>query len=71
MKYLFEEEEVTCVELEKQLGLKRGDIKEITVRPEGAVEVETTDELNPANLQELRGILKSHNLIRGKKLAST
>lgn len=66
MKYLFEEAELTCVELEKQLGLKRGDIKEITVYPEGAVEVESI-ELSSTKQQKLRDILKTHSLPRGKR----
>ncbi len=68
MKYLFEETELNPVELEKQLGLKRGDIKEITIYPEGAVEVETADELSSTKLQKLRDILKLHNLPRGRKI---
>lgn len=67
MKYLFEVEELTCVELEKQLGLKRGDIKELTIYPEGAVEVETKDELSSSSQNKLRDILKNHNLSRGSK----
>lgn len=66
MKYLFEETELTCVELEKQLGLKRGDIKELTIYPEGAVEVESI-ELSSTKLQKLKAILKLRNLPRGKK----
>ncbi len=69
MKYLFEETELTCVELEKQLGLKRGDIKEITIYPEGAVEVESV-ELSSTKLQKLKAILKTHNLPRGKRAMS-
>ena len=67
MKYLFEEAELTCVGLERQLGLGRGDIKEITIYPEGAVEVETAKELSSTQQTKLRDILKSHSLPRGKK----
>lgn len=67
MKYLFEETELTCVELEGQLGLGRGSIKELTIYPEGAVEVETANELSSTKLQKLKDILKTHNLPRGKK----
>ena len=70
MKYLFEEAELTCVELEKQLGLKRGDVKELTIYPEGAVEVETAEELSSTKQEKLRDILKSRNLPRGKKAKS-
>ncbi len=70
MKYLFEETELNPIELEKQLGLERGDIKEITIHPEGAVEVETANELSSTKLQKLKDILKSHNLPRGKRAMS-
>ena len=66
MRYVFEEPELTCVELEEQLGLERGDIKEITIYPEGGVEVESV-ELNATKLRKLRSILRAHNLPRGKK----
>lgn len=66
MKYLFEETELNPVELERQLGLKRGDIKEITIYPEGAVEVEAI-ELSSTKQTKLRDILGLHNLPRGKK----
>jgi len=66
MKYLFEQTELTCVELEKQLGLKRGDIKEITIYPEGAVEVEAI-ELSSTKQGKLRDVLRLRNLPRGKK----
>lgn len=67
MKYLFEETELNPVELEKQLGLERGAIKELTIYPEGAIEVDTADELNPADLIKLKEALKLHSLPRGKK----
>lgn len=67
MKYLFEETELNPVELEKQLGLRRGDIKGLTVYPEGAVEVEAI-ELSEFIQKKLRDILKAHNLLRGRKI---
>lgn len=67
MKYLFEETGLNPVELEKQLGLKHGDIKELTIYPEGAVEVETEIELSSTKQQKLRDILRLHSLPRGKK----
>ncbi len=67
MKYLFEEAELTCVELEKQLDLKHGDIKEIIIYPEGAVEVEVVEELSSTKQTKLKNVLKSYNLPRGKK----
>lgn len=32
-----------CIELEKALGLKRGDVVSITTEPDGSVEVEFAD----------------------------
>lgn len=66
MKYLFEATELTCVELEKQLGLKRGDIKEIIIYSKGAVEVEAI-ELSSSDQKKLKDILRLRNLPRGKK----
>lgn len=70
MKYLFEETELNPIELEKQLGLGRGDIKEITIYPEGAVEVETANELSSTQQTKLKNVLKSHSLPRGKRAMS-
>jgi len=67
VKYLFEEVSLTCVEFEKRLGLKRGDIKEVTIYPEGAVEIETAIDLDATNQQKVKDVLKLHNLPRGKK----
>ena len=66
MLYLVETEPLTCVELEKQLGLKRGDIKEITIHPEGAVEIEAID-LTSTQQGKMKAILRLYNLPRGKK----
>jgi len=67
MKYLFEEAGPNPVELEKQLGLKRGDIKAVKIYVEGAVEIDTAIDLDSTKLQKVRDILKAHNLPRGKK----
>ena len=67
MKYLFEEETLNPVELEKRLGLKRDEVKSITIYPGGAVEVETTADLDSTKQQKLKDILKLRNLPRGKK----
>ena len=36
MKYLYEQERITCISLEQELGLTRGDIKELIIYPDGA-----------------------------------
>lgn len=67
MKYLFEKPELNCVELEKELGLKRGDIAEITIDYSGAVEIETKNVLTDALKAKLQEALEKRNLPRGKK----
>lgn len=66
-RYVYEVEELTCVSLEKELGLKRGDINELTIYPEGAVEIETAIELNTTQQDELKAALAKRNLPRGKR----
>jgi len=67
MRYLFEQEELNCVSLEKELGLNRGDIAGITIYPEGAVEVETSFDLPATAQDKLKAALERRNLPRGKK----
>ena len=67
MKYLFEQGELTCVALEAELGLKRGDIKSLTVYPGGAVEVETLNVLTTSQQDGMKQSLAKRNLPRGKK----
>ena len=67
VKYLYEEAELTCVSLEKELGLKRGDIVELTIYPEGAVEVETKIDLTITVQDKMKASLLKRNLPRGKK----
>jgi len=67
MKYLFEQETLNPVNLEKELGLMRGDIKEITVHDTGAVEIETAFDLTTTNLDKVKATLGKRNLPRGKK----
>lgn len=66
MKYLYEQDELTCVTLEKELGLNRGDIKELTLYSEGAVVVEAID-LTTTQQAQLKAALTKRNLPRGKK----
>ena len=67
MKYLFETEELSCVALEMELGLKRGDVASLTIYPSGAVEVETAFDLPAAAQDNLKAALEKRNLPRGKK----
>ena len=67
MKYLLEAEELNCVSLENELGLKRGDIVSITTYPSGAVEIETKTELTTDTYDKLKVSLSKKNLPRGKK----
>jgi len=64
MKYTFRIEELTCVNLETGLGLKRGDVISITVHPEGEVEVETREALSSTNESKLTEALDKRKLPR-------
>ena len=67
MRYVFEKEDLTCVSLEKELGLKRGDIKEISVFSEGAVVIETAFDLTITAQDKLKTALAKRNLPQGRK----
>lgn len=67
MKYTFEQEPLTCITLENELGLNRGDIASLTVYPERAVEVETKVDLTTTAQANLKAALAKKNLPRGKK----
>ncbi len=67
MKYTFEQEPLTCVSLETELGLKRGDVKELITHPSGAVEVETAVDLTATQHDAVKATLAKRNLPRGKK----
>ena len=64
MKYTFRIEELTCVNLETELGLKRGDVISITVHSEGEVEVETREALSSTNESKLTEALDKRKLPR-------
>ena len=66
MKYLYEQDDLNPVTLEKELGLTRGDIVEIITYPDGAVEVETKDVLPVAIQDKVRAALVRRGLPRGK-----
>jgi len=67
-KYLFEQTKLTCVDLEKELGLARGDIASMTIYPEGAVEIETKLDLSSSQMQKVKAKLALYFLPKGKKL---
>ena len=67
MKYLFEQPRLTCVSIENTMNLPRGTIKEITLFPEGAAEIDTTQDLTPAQLSTLKTLLLGYNLPHGWK----
>ncbi|MDD5127040.1 MAG: hypothetical protein PHR43_02920 [Dehalococcoidales bacterium] len=57
MKYQFAKPELTCVEIENELGLMRGDVTEVTVRADGAVEIEAGVELTAPQRSQLESLL--------------
>jgi len=67
MEYLFEDE-FNSITIEKELGLKRGDIKNVTIYPGGAVEVSVKDSIATDTIKEkINGFLLKRGLPRGKK----
>ena len=44
---------ITCVELEQRLGLKRGDIASMTTNPDGSVEIATPLKVTDAQKQAI------------------
>ncbi len=68
MKYLFESEDLSAVSIEKSLGLKRGDVKSVTIYPSGAVEVEVDDGVATDIVKgKILDELKAKGLPKGKK----
>jgi hypothetical protein len=67
MKYLFEleQEPLNPVNLEKELGFKRGTIERITVYPEGAVEVDGN--LSTSQQDKVKQTLAKRGLPKGKR----
>lgn len=55
MKYRFGKPELTCTNIEAELGLARGDIKEITLFSDGTIEIEVVKDLTLLQ----KGTLKS------------
>ena len=67
VKTLFEQESMTCLDLEKATGLKPGDITGMTIYPGGAVEVETKDTITSEKQTAIRQALESKGLAKNKK----
>ena len=65
--YTFEEAALTCVALEQELGLNRGDITELVIYPEGAVVIETSKALTAAKQTSLKASLAKRGLPRGQR----
>lgn len=61
--YLFGEKELSCVSLEKAAGLPAGKIKQLTVCPDGSVEVEC-DGLTKSQQAAVKTALGKLGLIR-------
>ena len=57
MKYRFSKSELTCTRLETELGVIRGDIRQITVLPDGTIEVDVAKELTSIQQTQLRSLL--------------
>ena len=57
MEYKFGKVELTCVELEKELGLARGDVREISIHPDGTVEVDVVNKLTSTQKSTLESLL--------------
>ncbi len=58
MKYRFSKSELTCTNLEIELGLVRGDIRQINVIADGTVEVNVAKDLNSTQQTKLRSLLE-------------
>ena len=57
MKYQFGKPELTCVEIETELGLASGDVREITTYPDGIVEIDTVTDLTSNQRSDLEALL--------------
>lgn len=58
MKYRFGKPELTCVEIEKELGLARGDVREINTYPDGTIEIEVTKDLASTQKSKLKSFFE-------------
>jgi len=53
MKLTLSKSELTCVSLEKELGLARGDIRELNIEPDGTIEFDVAKNLTSAQKTKL------------------
>jgi hypothetical protein len=58
MKYRFSKSELTCTSLETEMGLARGDIRQINVIADGTVEADVAKDLNSTQQTKLRSLLE-------------
>jgi len=65
--YIFEQEELTCVSLEKNIGLKSGAIKEVTIYADGAVEIVTAIDLTADQQAKVKDFLSKKGYPKGRK----
>ena len=64
MKYkLRSPQKLTCIDIEKQLGLGRGDVKEVFTYSDGTLEIEISDEIALALEVEVKALAKADQLI--------
>jgi len=67
MEYLFEDD-FNSVTIEKELGLKRGDIQGVTIYPGGAVEVKVNDKIATDTIKgKIKDFLVKRGMPKGKK----
>ncbi len=62
MKYQFGKPGLTCVEIERELGLGRGDVSELNVYPDGTIEVDVRVDLALSQQSQLKSLFE----LRGK-----
>ena len=56
MKLTLSKTELTCVSLEKELGLAGGDIRELNIEPDGTIEVDVAKDLTSAQKTKLESV---------------
>lgn len=57
MKYRFSKSELTCTKVEAELGLARGDIRQITALSDGTIEVDVAKNLTSVQQTQIRSLL--------------
>lgn len=57
MKYRFGKPALTCVNIETELGLARGEVKELTILADGTVELNVSRDLTATQKTRLQTLL--------------